>query len=345
MDVESLDKDTLRELRSLGPVGIRVGRHLLTAAAVVDDDPDEALRQLRAAVQRGSRLHVVRETAGVVGYAAGDFAFALRELRTATRLGVGAHLLPLVVDCERALGHPERALDLAAAGGRGLDADTAVELAIVVSGIHRDLGDRTAALAALEGSAVGAPAARTPAGIRLRYARAAVIAGDDPEAATALFVEVARDDVDGLTDAADRVAEAAGLLFDDLSDDDLTGEEMVGDDRAGEEMVGDDRAGEEMVGDDRADVSPAPDDRDDGELAPGRPGADPVDGVPVDGRPVAVPDPALARAGSHGGAALDMPAGEVTTVTGDPGSGSGSPQGGTDDQHGDEEDAPGAEPG
>ena len=326
MDVESLDKDTLRELRSLGPVGIRVGRHLLTAAAVVDDDPDEALRQLRAAVQRGSRLPVVRETAGVVGYAAGDFAFALRELRTATRLGVGAHLLPLVVDCERALGHQERALDLAAAGGRGLDADTAVELAIVVSGIHRDLGDRAAALAALEGSAVGAPAARTPAGIRLRYARAAVIAGDDPEAATALFVQVARDDVDGLTDAADRVAEAAGLLFDDLSDDDPSDDDLTG---------------EELVGDARADVRPAPDDRDDGELAHERfeadpVEADPVDGVPVDGDPVTMPDPALARAGSDS---------EATTATGDPSSQAGSPQGGIDDQHGDEDNAPGAEPG
>lgn len=354
MDVESLDKDTLRELRSLGPVGTRVGRHLLTAAAVVDADPEEALRQLRAAVQRGSRLPVVRETAGVVGYAAGDFAFALRELRTASRLGVGAHLLPLIVDCERALGHPERALDLAAAGARGLDAETAVELAIVVSGIHRDRGDRASALAALAPAGVVEPAPRTPAGVRLRYARAAVLAADDPEASSELFVQVARDDVDGLTDAAERVAEAAGLLFDDLADDDVVDDDLVDDDLAADDVadsdVADDRAGAEPVsGDLRDSADLAADDRraehGTGGSAPTEDAApSPTSGV-EEAAPVAdTAESATPRRGTDGWAALGTPTGEAATATEDPGSSVASPQGAVDAQHGDEHDRSGAAP-
>jgi tetratricopeptide (TPR) repeat protein len=218
VDLADLDRDTLRELRSLGLTGNRVGKHLLTAASVVDTDPEEALRQLRAAVRRGARLPVVRETAGVVAYAAGDFALALRELRTATRLGVGNHLLPLIVDCERALGRPDRALELAAEAV-DLDPDTAAELAIVVSGIHRDAGDAAAALADLGAAGSGTTPA---AGLRVRYARAeALLATGDSAAADDLFDEVARQDSEGITDAAERVAAAHGLLFDDVAEDDV----------------------------------------------------------------------------------------------------------------------------
>ncbi len=359
MDVESLDRDTLRELRSLGPVGMRVGRHLLTAAAVVDADPEEALRQLRAAVQRGSRLPVVRETAGVVGYAAGDFAFALRELRTASRLGVGAHLLPLIVDCERALGHPERALDLAAAGARGLDAETAVELAIVVSGIHRDRGDRASALAALAPAGVVEPAPRTPAGVRLRYARAAVLAADDPEASSELFVQVARDDVDGLTDAAERVAEAAGLLFDDLADDDVVDDDVVDDDVVDDDLadddlpdsdVADDRAGAEpMSGDLRDSANLAADDQ---RAEPGTGGSAPTEDAapsPTSGVEEAAPvadtaESATPRRGTDGRAALGTSTGEATTATEAPGSSVASPQRAVEVHHGDEHDKSGAAP-
>lgn len=256
MDVESLDRDTLRELRSLGPVGTRVGKHLMTAGAVVEDDPEEALRQLRAAVQRGSRLPVVRETAGVIGYAAGDFAFALRELRTAARLGVGNHLLPLIVDCERALGRVDRALELAGEAGT-LDPDTTVELAIVVSGIHLDRGDAAAALEALT---IPTPGPRTPGGIRVRYARAEALAADgQAEAAATLFGEVARDDLTGLTDAPDRVAEGEGLSFDDLTDDDDLDEDGDEDDvEDGPDGASDTDAAEEPVDV----VPPAADDHD-----------------------------------------------------------------------------------
>jgi len=379
MDVESLDRDTLRELRSLGPVGMRVGRHLLTAAAVVDADPEEALRQLRAAVQRGSRLPVVRETAGVVGYAAGDFAFALRELRTASRLGVGAHLLPLIVDCERALGHPERALDLAAAGARGLDAETAVELAIVVSGIHRDRGDRASALAALAPAGVVEPAPRTPAGVRLRYARAAVLAADDPEASSELFVQVARDDVDGLTDAAERVAEAAGLLFDDLADDDVVDDDLADDDLADDDLADDDVVDDDVVDDDVVDDDLADDDLPDSDVADDRAGAEPMSGdlrdsanlaaddqraepgtggsaptedaapSPTSGVEEAAPvadtaESATPRRGTDGRAALGTSTGEATTATEAPGSSVASPQRAVEVHHGDEHDKSGAAP-
>lgn len=159
---------------------------------------------------------MVRETAGVVAYAAGDFALALRELRTATRLGVGGHLLPLIVDCERALGRPDRALELAA-GADGLDVDTRAELAIVVSGIHRDAGDPAAALAALADPPTGVTG---DTALRWRYARAAALeSGEDSEAAQEIFARLAADDTGGVTDAAERLAAVHGLLFDDLAED------------------------------------------------------------------------------------------------------------------------------
>ena len=54
---------------------------------------------------------MVREATGETAYAAGHYAEALAELRAAKRMNGTTDYLPVMADCERALGRPERALD------------------------------------------------------------------------------------------------------------------------------------------------------------------------------------------------------------------------------------------
>jgi hypothetical protein len=94
---------------------------------------------------------VVRETAAITAYRLGDFATALRELRTYRRISGRNDQLPMMVDCERGLGRPERALELGRSVDRAaLETPVQVELAIAMSGARLDLGNPTAALGELE---------------------------------------------------------------------------------------------------------------------------------------------------------------------------------------------------
>ena len=68
------------------------------------------------------RIAVVRETAGITAYHAGEWAEALSELRAARRMAGGPGLLAVMADCERGLGRPERAIEL----GRSDEASCAV---------------------------------------------------------------------------------------------------------------------------------------------------------------------------------------------------------------------------
>src|SRR2546422_11489888 len=107
---------------------------------LVDEEPELALEHARYARSRAARVAVVREAAGVTAYHAGEWAEALSELRAGRRMtGSEAHLA-VMADCERALGRPERALELAAEAGSELPPATATELRIVVAGARRDLG-------------------------------------------------------------------------------------------------------------------------------------------------------------------------------------------------------------
>ncbi|WP_430593312.1 hypothetical protein [Humidisolicoccus flavus] len=89
----------------------------------------------------------MRESLAITAYLTGDFSLALRELRTYRRISGRDDQLPLMVDSERGLGRPDRALELA----RGVDpstleVDVRVELAIAKSGARLDLGQTAEAL-------------------------------------------------------------------------------------------------------------------------------------------------------------------------------------------------------
>ncbi|NYE19113.1 primosomal protein [Microbacterium immunditiarum] len=128
-----------------------VARHLAMAAALIDDDPSLAHEHALAAVRSAGRIAVVRETAAITAYAIGDYALALRELRTFRRISGRDDQIALMVDSERGVGRPDRALEL----GRSVDRSALapavrVELAIAMSGARLDLGQTERALLELD---------------------------------------------------------------------------------------------------------------------------------------------------------------------------------------------------
>lgn len=147
-----LDARVVREIaESLGDSAEEVCRRL-AAAGLALDDGDMTLAAAHAEVARrmGSRLAVVREATGVVAYQAGDYERALRDLQAARRIGGSVSALAVMADCERALGRPQRALDLAATADPGdMDVAEVVELLIVTAGARLDLGQPDAAVATL----------------------------------------------------------------------------------------------------------------------------------------------------------------------------------------------------
>jgi tetratricopeptide (TPR) repeat protein len=212
----ALDAVARRDLRGLQKdTAETVARHLVAAGTLVDEDPELALRHARYARHRASRIAVVREAAGITAYHAGEWSEALNDLRAARRMGGGPVHLAVMADIERALGRPERALDLARDPEAGdLDQAQSIELAIVAAGARRDLGELDAAVVGLQGPALD-PARRDPWSPRLFYAYAdnLLAAGRESEALQ-WFVHAADADDDGLTDAGERIAELTGEPLD-----------------------------------------------------------------------------------------------------------------------------------
>jgi tetratricopeptide (TPR) repeat protein len=210
---DELHRDVRNALRSLPEkLAARIARHLVAAARMLPTDPATAYRHALAARARAARVAVVREACGETAYAADHFKEALAEFQAARRLNGSPDYLPMMADCERALGRPERALTLARDPGVGeLDSRGQAEMLIVESGARRDLGDPAAALRVLEGGQLRSTA-RTPEVARLRYAYAeALLAARRQEAALEWFQRAAAVDTDSSTDAAERVAQLEGL--------------------------------------------------------------------------------------------------------------------------------------
>jgi 23S rRNA pseudouridine2605 synthase len=147
-----LDKAARSELKTLSKENAeQVARHLVAASEALEDDPLLAHRHALSAARRAGRVGVVRETLAITAYATGDFALALRELRTYRRITGRDDQLPLMVDSERGVGRPDRALELGRSVDRSrLSASVQAALAIAMSGARLDLGQPELALAELE---------------------------------------------------------------------------------------------------------------------------------------------------------------------------------------------------
>ena len=152
VEAKQLDKIARGELRTLSKDNADwVARHLVMTGRLIEEDPELAHKHALAAGRRAGRIGVVRETVAITAYATGDFALALRELRTYRRLTGRNDQLPLMVDSERGVGRPDKALELARSVPRGeLDVAVQVELAIAMSGARLDLGQPEAALTELQ---------------------------------------------------------------------------------------------------------------------------------------------------------------------------------------------------
>jgi tetratricopeptide (TPR) repeat protein len=185
-----------------------VARHLVAAGKLLDEDPEAALAHARAARSRSGRIAAVREAVGIAAYHCGDWSQALAELRAARRMGSKSPLLPLIADCERGVGRPERAIELARSPEAGqLTGDDADELRIVVAGARSDLGQHEQALAILSTPQLD-PTRTGQTAARLFYAYAeTLLALGRQHDALRWFINTAAADVEGVTDAEERITE------------------------------------------------------------------------------------------------------------------------------------------
>lgn len=212
LDTSVLDSEVRRELATL-PTGLAdlIGGHLVAAGLLLDEDPEAALAHARFARSRAGRVAVVREATGLAAYRAGEWSEALTELRATRRLSGRPVHLAVMADCERALGRPDRALDLTRGAEAGvLGRADAAELRIVGAGARRDMGQLDAAVVALQGPDLDSDA-REPWVARLRYAYADnLLAAGRREDALRWFLAAADADDAEETDAAERAIELGG---------------------------------------------------------------------------------------------------------------------------------------
>jgi hypothetical protein len=128
-----------------------VARHLGMVSLLIDQDPELAHKHALSAARRAGRIAVVRETVGVTAYTVGDYPLALRELLAHRRISGSNDQLPLIVDSERGMNRPDRALKMSREADRkSLTPSVRVNLAIATSGARLDLGENELALSELE---------------------------------------------------------------------------------------------------------------------------------------------------------------------------------------------------
>ncbi|WP_082686753.1 tetratricopeptide repeat protein [Mycobacterium sp. IS-3022] len=209
IEARQLAPDVRGELTTLDrPTADFVARHLVAVGQLIDEDPQAALEHARAARSRAARIPAVREAVGIAAYHCGDWAQALAELRAARRMGSRSSLLALIADCERGVGRPERAIELARSPEAAqLTGDDADELRIVVAGARSDLGQHEQALALLSTPQLD-PARTGQTAARLFYVYAeTLLALGRNEDALQWFIKAAAADIDGVTDAEERITE------------------------------------------------------------------------------------------------------------------------------------------
>lgn len=212
---------------SLLPLGVRaelkgvpkdladtVGAHILAAGQLLEADPELAYRHAEAARRRAGRLPVVREATAEAAYAAGHYDIALREFRAIRRMSGGDELLPVLADCERALGRHREALDLLATlDPRTKNLGLRIECLLVEAGIRVDLGQQGEALRLLK-SAISHRIGPRQSQARLHYAYADLLEAEGQlDAAREWFDSAARLDKDVRLDAADRIARLDGVVL------------------------------------------------------------------------------------------------------------------------------------
>nr|WP_258193469.1 hypothetical protein [Streptomyces sp. MA5143a] len=212
---EEIDKDVRQELQSLPKtLADDVAKNLVMVARLIDEDPEGAYGYSRVALRLASRVAAVREAAGFAAYANQKYSEALAEFRAARRMTGSVDLWPVMADCERGLGRPEKALDMAGAPEvHKLDKAGQVEMRLVAAGARRDMEQLDAAIVTLQSPELASNSVQPwTARLRYAYADALLAAGRDGEARE-WFAKAVEADKDGSTDASDRLAEMDGVEF------------------------------------------------------------------------------------------------------------------------------------
>lgn len=219
-DLDRVARNELKTLEKENAEG--VARHLVMAAGLIESDPQLAYRHALSASRRAGRIGVVRETLAITAYAIGDYALALRELRTYRRITGRDDELPMMVDSERGLGRPEKALELGRSVPRSnLPVPVQVELAIAMSGARLDLGQNDAALGELQISQLDPSRAYSYSpSLFAAYATVLEELGRTDEAETWWTrADVAADALDDAEDLDDD--ETIEIIEEDVDDDDV----------------------------------------------------------------------------------------------------------------------------
>lgn len=163
-DPVHLSDDAVRELRSTARPGkgdILVKVFAEAAAAFVADDLEEAERLAQQAKHIALRSTSARELLGLVLHRAGKWQEAAKELSTFRRISGSTAQNPVLADVYRALGKPERALELCDEIDPSIEEEEIVfEGAIVAAGALTDLGRLEDAVARLEALDLDPPIAQ-----------------------------------------------------------------------------------------------------------------------------------------------------------------------------------------
>ena len=264
-DERDLPAGVRAELKGVSPAAAYViGGHLLAAGALLDDDPAAALAHTQAAKKRGGRLQVVREALAEAAYAAEDYKVAAAEYQALRRMTNNDDYVPVLADCQRALGKPAAALELlGAVDPARLSADQRIEAVLVAAGARQDLGQSEEAQRLLR-SAIASRRGGRSGQARLRYAYAAALTAAGAVADAASWFESAAEfDPSGRSTGEDPGEAGDEFVVDEEvgADWDAMNEPMVD----GESQTATEQAAPEGAEPDAEDAEDAPDPEDAGD--------------------------------------------------------------------------------
>jgi tetratricopeptide (TPR) repeat protein len=206
--------DVVKELRSTvrpGKGDILVKTFADAAAAYAAEDYEQAIRLAEQSKHMALRAAAPRELLGLAFYRAGRWQEAIRELSAFRRLSGSAEQNPVLADCYRALGNPDKALGFCdEIDSARVSSAIFYEGAIVAAGALTDLGRVGEAVERLERLELDPPVPEE------HHLRAWYVLGDLAERrgrftqARSWFEAVAAADPE-LTDAQERADRLQGL--------------------------------------------------------------------------------------------------------------------------------------
>jgi len=149
-----LRPEVAREINQVAHFGHapKVRELVVEAANAIDEERyDDAIEPLLDAKRKAPRSVYVRELLGMAYHRLGRWREAARELAAYKRLSDRRDRDPELADCERALGRPEKGVEILSDFDRDdLPEDVFIEALIVHAGALGDLGRYDEAVAVLE---------------------------------------------------------------------------------------------------------------------------------------------------------------------------------------------------